>query len=330
MGQSRLPQVPGGRFIQIHDWAVNEVGLAGAAVLGVLDFLDRNQSRPDKPVATRLDISSSLQGIVGRDAVDHALRDLTHMGWVTRSLHRLKNNPAERYKFALNAMAIKKYLQVAGCHPEIRTTQSEIQDECQTGGQGDPIKKKEVEEEPPQEMQGGGGHLKVQHDQNLNICEGHRAGGKMQIEPPEILPELSSLFSALNPGESTLNRLNDLVKNISVDRQADLLAVAQKKLPEARDETAYLLTLARNARDGCLTKSKDLKSGSHITSVQSSGLMSEAEIVSLIQGKTVVMKGDQTVAEIRNDGLYQGEGRFAIAQASKIILAVKAGELRML
>jgi len=330
MGQSRLPQVPGGRFIQIHDWAVNEVGLAGAAVLGVLDFLDRNQSRPFKPVATRLDISASLQGIVGRDAVDRALRDLMHMGWVTRSLHRLKNNPAERYKFALNAMVIKKDLQVAGCHPEIRTTLSEIQDECQTGGQGDPIKKKEGEEEPPQELQGGGGHLKEQNVQNPNICEGHRARSEMQIEPSGILPELSSLFAALNHGESTLNRLNDLVKNMPVDRQADLLAVAQKKLPEARDATAYLMTLARSARDGCLTKSSGLRTKSQIGVTESNGLMSDAEIARLTQGKKVVMKGDQAIAEVRNDGLYLGERRFAIAQMSKICRAVEAGELRLL
>lgn len=329
MGQSRLPQVPGGRFIQIHGWAVSEVGLAGAAVLGFLDFLDRNQSRPATPVATRLDISASLQGIVGRDGVDHALRDLTRMGWVTRSLHRLKNNPAERYKFSLNAMAIKEYLQVGGCHPEIRTTLSEIQDECQTGGQGDPKRKKEVEEEPPQEMQGGG-HLKEQNVQNPNICEVHRAGGEMQIESPGILPALSSLIAAGNHGESTLNRLNDLVKNMPVELQADLLAVAQKKLPEARDATAYLMTLARNARDGCLTKSCSLETESHIGVIESNGLMSESEIACLIHGKTTVMKGDQTVAEIRNDGLYQGEGRFAISQASRIILAVKAGKLRML
>jgi len=42
------------------------------------------------------------------------------------------------------------------------------------------------------------------------------------------------------------------------------------------------------------------------------------------------MKGDQAIAEVRNDGLYLGERRFAIAQMSKIFRAVEAGELRLL
>ncbi|MDO8293428.1 MAG: hypothetical protein Q7T29_11280 [Gallionella sp.] len=60
----------------IHVWAVERFGLAGAAIIGLLDFFDRAQSVPEQPLASSARIIADLEGIVGRDSVLQALKTL--------------------------------------------------------------------------------------------------------------------------------------------------------------------------------------------------------------------------------------------------------------
>ena len=77
---SRIPRRPGSLFVAIYHEDVAHFGLAGAAVLGLLDFLDRAQSAEEQPLASRLRIMAHLQGIVGKHSVDGALRSLLEAG----------------------------------------------------------------------------------------------------------------------------------------------------------------------------------------------------------------------------------------------------------
>lgn len=84
MRVSRIPHPPGSRYIIVHRWAIEAVGAAAAAVLGLLDFLDRCQPQQNALLATRTRIIADLEGLVGRNAVDDALRVLTERGWAVR------------------------------------------------------------------------------------------------------------------------------------------------------------------------------------------------------------------------------------------------------
>lgn len=114
MRESRLPHPPGGRFLILHDWAVRILGRAGAAVLGVIDFLDRREETPGAWVASRARIVADLEGFVGRNAVDEALEDLVHRGWLRRKnyVEQGSKNLIRRVQFSLDADAVSKFFAV--------------------------------------------------------------------------------------------------------------------------------------------------------------------------------------------------------------------------
>lgn len=330
MGQSRLPSVPGARYVQLHDWAVGEVGLAGAGVIGFLDFLDRNQARPLRPVATRLDISAALQGIAGRDAIDCALRDLVNRGWLVRSVHRLKNNPAEKFKFALNSNGICRFLADHEGGSEIRTPPSEIQDEFQAERQNNSNYVKEVEEEPQQtkEAEDGGGGDSVNQEGSDPIADKDNA--KTPNSETNIIPNLASYIKGLNLDKSTVNRVFQIAENLPPAGQNDLLIVAQQKLPKANNAVAYLMTLARKAADGSLTIVPP-DCGAHDANSQTSvDLMSDSEVAKQLLGKTAIFKGDECIAEVMHGSLYRNDRRYDISRVTKIMRAVITGELTLL
>ena len=322
MRQSRLPHVAGSRFIQIHDWAAEEVGLAGASVLGLLDFLDRNEVRPHKPVATRLDISAALQRIVGRDAVDRALRDLTNLGWIERSTHRHKNNPAELYKFALTAEAIENYLNVENGHPKFRKTPSEIRDESQFEGQDNPKGCKEVEREPPPRKLGkisSGGEKTYSQESKTSFLE----------QQKNIIPELATFVTGLHLDEFTLKRACADMEMLTSERQTALLEVSLRKLPVANDVGAYLMKLIARAMNGGLTTPKFNITESNIKFTEPSPMMTESEVAQQTKGKTLILKDEQVIAQVMFGGLYLNGCRYEQSRASKIIRAVNAGDLTM-
>lgn len=73
-----------------------------------IDFLDRAQDTPGRPVASRARILADLEGLVGRNSVDNALRILVEAGWLKRHERRTLGpfNIQRSYEFSLDAFAI--------------------------------------------------------------------------------------------------------------------------------------------------------------------------------------------------------------------------------
>ena len=108
MRASRIPHPLGGRFIQVWEWAVRTIGRDAAIVMAEIDFLDRAQDTPGRPVASRARILADLEGLVGRNSVDNALRILVEAGWLKRHERRTLGpfNIQRSYEFSLDAVAI--------------------------------------------------------------------------------------------------------------------------------------------------------------------------------------------------------------------------------
>ena len=109
---SRIPHPPGGRIYLIHHWALTVLGFAGAAVLGVLDFLDRTQPQPHQFICTRTRLIADLEGLVGKNKVDEALAQLIKLGWVVRKEETVwgQRNLQTRHRYALRPDAIAEFL----------------------------------------------------------------------------------------------------------------------------------------------------------------------------------------------------------------------------
>lgn len=99
---SRIPHPPGGRIFLIHHWALMALGFSGAAVLGVLDFLDRTQARPLQFICTRTRLIADLE----------ALAELIKLGWVVRQEETVwgQRNLQTRHYYALRADAVAEFL----------------------------------------------------------------------------------------------------------------------------------------------------------------------------------------------------------------------------
>lgn len=113
---SRIPHPPGDIFIQLHRWAIRAVGRDAAALLGHLDFLDRAQDAPGRPLATRAKLIADLEGLVSRNGVDASLRSLVELGWVRR--HE-QMEPGERnlktwLEFSLHIENLETFLKNPG------------------------------------------------------------------------------------------------------------------------------------------------------------------------------------------------------------------------
>ena len=108
MRASRIPHPLGSRFIQVWEWAVRTIGRDAAIVMAEIDFLDRAQDAPGQPVASRARILADLEGLVGRNSVDNALRILVEAGWLKRHERRTLGpfNIQRSYEFSLDAVAI--------------------------------------------------------------------------------------------------------------------------------------------------------------------------------------------------------------------------------
>lgn len=109
---SRIRHPSGGRFIQLHAWAVGAVGREGAAVLGLMDFLDRVQDQPGKPLASRSRIIADLQGLAGRNAIDDALARLVDLDWLRLHVDTQvkQRNLSTTHYYSLNAAAVTEYV----------------------------------------------------------------------------------------------------------------------------------------------------------------------------------------------------------------------------
>lgn len=109
---SRIPHPPGSRFVSLYHWAVRRFGIGGAAVLGLLDFLDRAHDAPEQPLASRARIIADLEGIVGRNGVDRALQDLVAAGVIHRNEETAmgRRNWETRVEYSLNITGLRQLL----------------------------------------------------------------------------------------------------------------------------------------------------------------------------------------------------------------------------
>lgn len=112
MRDSRIKHPLGGRLLLLRFWAVDSLGFAPAAVLGLLDWLDRSQESAGEPLASRTRIVAALEGIVGRNAVDHALDQLCEQHLVVKVEQREwgGRNYQTRHVYSLDVDAINAYL----------------------------------------------------------------------------------------------------------------------------------------------------------------------------------------------------------------------------
>ncbi|MBP8237127.1 MAG: hypothetical protein KAX63_05345 [Pseudomonas sp.] len=96
----------------IHHWALTAIGFAGAAVLGVLDFLDRTQPWPHQFICTRTRLIADLEGLVGKNKVDEALAQLIKLGWVVRREETVwgQRNLQTRHHYALCPDTVAEFL----------------------------------------------------------------------------------------------------------------------------------------------------------------------------------------------------------------------------
>lgn len=116
---SRIPHPPGARYVAIHVWAVERFGLAGAAIIGLLDFFDRAQSASGQPLASSARIIADLEGIVGRDSVLQALKSLQKAEVVERIVTTISGarNLENHVRYSLNAAGVARLFET----PEIRS-----------------------------------------------------------------------------------------------------------------------------------------------------------------------------------------------------------------
>lgn len=109
---SRIPHPPGTRYVPIYAWACTRFGLAGAAIIGLLEFLDRVEELPEQPLASRARIIADLQGLVGRNAVDAALDELAKNKAITRHVEVQpgKNNIKRLVRYGLDLPGLGRLL----------------------------------------------------------------------------------------------------------------------------------------------------------------------------------------------------------------------------
>lgn len=134
---SRIRHPAGSRFVILYEWVVRAVGRDGAAVIGLLEFLDRAQAEPGQRLASRARIIADLEGIASRQKIDSALTLLVELGWVRRhDCKEIRNNIRSWHEYSLSAGAIN--LMTTGVPKrEPPAISGENQDEEQNGNQSE-------------------------------------------------------------------------------------------------------------------------------------------------------------------------------------------------
>lgn len=128
---SRIPHPPGATFFRLHAWVVRAAGRDAAVVLDAIDFLDQREELAGPPVVSRLKLLAHLEGVVGRNGVDKALKLLVENGWIKKKekvhLNRNSRNINKFHLYSLHPEKISAFLEYKSRHPECGTP--EIQDQ---------------------------------------------------------------------------------------------------------------------------------------------------------------------------------------------------------
>jgi hypothetical protein len=269
MRESRIPHPPGGRFLLVHDWAVRELGRAGAAVLAVIDFLDRREEMAGLWVASRARVVADLEGFVGRNAVDQALEDLVARDWLRRKDHieQGPTNLVRRAEFALNANAIAKSLlkktdSLEPGNPKSRNREigfpgSGTETGTETGTvKGNRYKSREQTktttcDDTKNAPNGAGGGIQIAPEYLAELIEaGVAAAG--QINKPVAFKRairLRILRQGPNPDDlaalSEFRRRRDAATKRATQAEADRLRDEQARTPQAREHGIQQLAAIR-------------------------------------------------------------------------------------
>ena len=110
---SRIPHPTGGTFIQFYSWAVRAAGRDAAAIIGLLDFLDRARESKNEILASRARILADLEGIVSRYAVDKALGELEARSWICRHEREIfgGRNISKVHEYSLNTDKLAEFIE---------------------------------------------------------------------------------------------------------------------------------------------------------------------------------------------------------------------------
>lgn len=104
---SRIRHPAGARFVILYEWIVRVVGRDGAAIIGLLEFLDRAQAERGQRLASRARIIADLEGIATRQKIDSALALLVELGWIKRhDCKEIRNNIRTWHEYSLCANVI--------------------------------------------------------------------------------------------------------------------------------------------------------------------------------------------------------------------------------
>lgn len=118
---SRIQRPPAARFVRIDLGDLERWGIAAAAIISVLDFLDRREEEEGTPLASAAELTDALAGIAGRRSVDAALASLEAAG-VVRRVREMKvgdRNLVHSVRFALCAVRLSEISQgLADAEPE--------------------------------------------------------------------------------------------------------------------------------------------------------------------------------------------------------------------
>lgn len=109
---SRILFPAGTRYVPIYEPFVKRFGFHAAAILGLLEFLDRAQELPMQPLASRARLIADLEGILGKGSVDVGLRRLLDASVVEKHSDTTwgKRNWETRVYYCLNTGALNAIL----------------------------------------------------------------------------------------------------------------------------------------------------------------------------------------------------------------------------
>lgn len=109
---SRILFPAGTRYVPIYEPLIKKFGFQAAAILGLLEFLDRAQDLPMQPLASRARVIADLEGIEGKGSIDAGLKKLLDENVIVKHASTTfgKRNWETRVYYCLNADALNEML----------------------------------------------------------------------------------------------------------------------------------------------------------------------------------------------------------------------------
>lgn len=121
---SRIMREPGSLFLRMYVSDIEKFGKCEAALISHLDFLDRRESEPGRPLAGPDDLAKAVFGLWGEKKIEEARKNLESLGVIRR--HTIttlgKKNLLTYSLFSLDAARLSELLST-GDDPGLRKTE---------------------------------------------------------------------------------------------------------------------------------------------------------------------------------------------------------------